>query len=182
MRIWDWERDELIWWCWGGWGGKMRNDDMIYMMMYEHMGLKGRARFMKKKMLFINCVQLQVIMWFKIMRPIEAVLPPAALAWWQIDSPPELLLFLLLFSWIFQYKANILVVVHCTSTTPSKSPSNFDQWSIKMIKKNIANIINSICEGAKIKRFLINIKRLQVPQEYFRGNPRQHAVGLDIWA
>ena len=40
----------------------MRNDDMFYMMMYEHMGLKGRARFMKKKMLFINCVQLQVIM------------------------------------------------------------------------------------------------------------------------
>ena len=27
----------------------MRNGDMIYMMMYEHMGLKGRARFMKKR-------------------------------------------------------------------------------------------------------------------------------------
>ena len=32
---------------------KMRNDYMIYMMMYEHIGLKGRARFIKKKDAFL---------------------------------------------------------------------------------------------------------------------------------
>ena len=60
----------------------------LYDDVWAH-GPKRQSQIYEKKMLFINCVQLQVIMWFKIMRPIEAVLPPAALAWWQIDSPPN---------------------------------------------------------------------------------------------